>query len=735
MNSSLTVLSFLKIAVLFTAFAITFDYAKIKMRYLVYVSWLAFSLVLNEVFHFLSFGYGYFGTSTVGLFYATTTRYFVLLLIAFSFAAFLVKWALSEDRAKTFLRLHTPIVAILLIVTLGVTIVLPGMCNRVGFLDKHKKQAGIALPSGKTLDAVPLAHVKMEKGVPTYRHDEVIVSFVKGTKGRFTLYNVQGEVLLANVTLTRAYSLVETIVMLLLAVHAVIMLVSALMPLQTITPHSKENLGFLAENRTIVNVIYGAVAVGVLPLAWINHLAYLVAAVTLAFLSFRYRTYIYNVYYDTIEGRKREKTIILDLLYQISNSIAENKERSEIFELITSSAIRTTEARAGALFLVDPEDGMLVVQHVEGLFPPLFETNKYVREREERIRNKLLSDRIPVTHNSYLGLVAQEREPLLIKKAFNDERVLQTLPGFVSIDTLIATPLKMKDNLFGVLVVLNKEGDISFDENDLSLLGTLADQTAVSINNLHLYETIIDKEKSERDIAIAGEIQQNLLPTEAPGRGGDIHAFSFAAKGVGGDFYDYLDLGNGRLGAICVDVAGKGVPASLVMVMIRAVWRLAAPATMLPSEAVTRVNRGISGDLTAERYATLFYCIIDEEKKTMRYANAGHGPLLLYRAGKGEFEELDTEGIPVGIMMDSEYVDGETAVEKDDIAVMYTDGVTEAMTYDREQFGIERVKQCLMDYAPLSAKEICDKMYDDINVFVDGAPQHDDQTLVVIKIL
>ncbi len=148
---------------------------------------------------------------------------------------------------------------------------------------------------------------------------------------------------------------------------------------------------------------------------------------------------------------------------------------------------------------------------------------------------------------------------------------------------------------------------------------------------------------------------------------------------------------------------------------------------------MAKLNNTISLEIVEDRYATGFYLLFDGEKGIMSYTNAGHCPLILYRSHSDEFEFLDTEGMPIGIMSGVEYGQNYTIMERGDIAILYTDGITEAMNFKHEEFGFDRLKEVIRQYKRESSKEICNKIIEAIKVFAGNAPQHDDETILVLR--
>ena len=245
---------------------------------------------------------------------------------------------------------------------------------------------------------------------------------------------------------------------------------------------------------------------------------------------------------------------------------------------------------------------------------------------------------------------------------------------------------------------------------------------------------LLEKQRAEQELSVAADIQRKLLPQTSPDVSGMQLAFYFKpARGVGGDYYDFIQLPSSKVGVTMVDVAGKGVPAALVMVMIRSVLRTLAPSYDSTSQVVSRLNDILSRELSSDRYATMFYYTFDPVTHRVKYTNAGHGPAIFYSPSTGELRRLDTEGFPVGIVEGSFYGENEVVVREGDILVLYTDGITEAMNEDHELFGEENLIEVIKSNASLSAQEIKTRIVQAVGFFVGDAPQHDDMTLVVAK--
>lgn len=253
-------------------------------------------------------------------------------------------------------------------------------------------------------------------------------------------------------------------------------------------------------------------------------------------------------------------------------------------------------------------------------------------------------------------------------------------------------------------------------------------------------KNLADQERLQREMQVAQEIQQTLLPSDFPDlEGYELASHYEAAREVGGDYYDFVEVDKDTLGIVVADVSGKGVPGSLVMTMIRTALRTEARGVKDAAEVLARVNKFVSGDVKKGMFVTLFYVIIDSKHRRLNYASAGHNPMILYRASTKRTYYLNPRGFPVGIRLPDEdlfrkSIESDTIqLIEDDVLLIYTDGITEAMNSRRELFGEERLLKIIRDYGHLRVKPFVEKIKDEILSFTEGAPQSDDITLVSVK--
>ena len=251
---------------------------------------------------------------------------------------------------------------------------------------------------------------------------------------------------------------------------------------------------------------------------------------------------------------------------------------------------------------------------------------------------------------------------------------------------------------------------------------------------------LMEQERMQQEMQMAQEIQQMLLPRKVPElEGFELGSLYRAAKEVGGDYYDFLTVDERTVGVVVADVSGKGVPGSLVMTMIRTALRMEARGNRSASDVMAKMNSFVTEDMKKGMFVTMFYVVLDSVNRAFTYASAGHNPMILYRGESDATYFLKPKGIPVGIdVPDGELFRRTISVEKltlrqDDMLVIYTDGITEAMNEERDQFGEARLLAAIKKHGHGTAQEFADALNQEIHEFTGGAPQNDDITLVAIK--
>ncbi len=288
------------------------------------------------------------------------------------------------------------------------------------------------------------------------------------------------------------------------------------------------------------------------------------------------------------------------------------------------------------------------------------------------------------------------------------------------------------------------EGTVDEDEIDIDANDELG-EIAQAFNEMtskfrEAQINLVEQQRLQKELQVAQEIQQMLLPDDFPEViGYDIASYYQAAKEVGGDLFDFVEVDDQSIGICVADVSGKGVPGSLVMTMIRTALRLEARGNKNPADVLTKVNAFVTEDIKKGMFVTMFYVILDSRERMIYFSSAGHNPMILFRGKTKETYYLNPSGFPVGITLPdinlfAEKIQADRIrLHPDDILVLYTDGITEAMNAKRELFGEERFLAAIRKYGHLDVVDFVKSIKDEILNFTGGFEQNDDITLVAIK--
>lgn len=418
----------------------------------------------------------------------------------------------------------------------------------------------------------------------------------------------------------------------------------------------------------------------------------------------------------------------------LGNAITAKIDLSHVLEMIITAAVKNIGADAGTILMVDEYEDILRVRATYGIYPPLGPVPELARVTPASLKRYFADTPIPVGE-TVLGETVQSGRPSLIRDTRQDERMrYNSEDDILFVSSLAAIPLVVRNRALGVLSVLKRAENQFFDERDFQHLNTLAEYASITIDNLYTYTEVLEKREIERELDIAAQIQRKLLPDRLPIlESAELAVYNMPAKGVSGDYYDVFRLDADCIGIAICDVAGKGIPASLVMVMIRSILHLIVSTQRDAATTLNWINRGITGRIELDHFATIAFLIYDQKRREVLYANAAHLPLLVHRRASGITFKLDTQGLPIGIEPDARYEQKRFSVQPGDLLVLCTDGILEAMNPAGQQYGLSGLKRMVEKNADLSASDLVETIRADLARFVGTARQQDDQTLLLLK--
>lgn len=319
-------------------------------------------------------------------------------------------------------------------------------------------------------------------------------------------------------------------------------------------------------------------------------------------------------------------------------------------------------------------------------------------------------------------------------KNFLDKDEIKEIDELNALDIQLIVPMQLQGETKGAILLGKRINSTPFTDNDIEFIYSVGSLAIISIENRRLFREEIEKQKMEEELEIARDIQKNLLPHSIPQYDRfDVAALNISSKQVGGDFYDIIPLDEKSFCAAIADVSGKGVPAALLMANLQAFLKTTCKHGMLLDEATELINDLISENTMDGKFITFFWGVLNNSDMTLNYVNAGHNPPLLIRNKK--IIKLTKGGIILGVMKTFVPYESDTiALQKDDLLVLFTDGVTEARNKVEDEFGDDKLEQIAIDNSFRSAQEVLNIIQQEVQYFSTGIVQSDDITLLIIKV-
>lgn len=391
-------------------------------------------------------------------------------------------------------------------------------------------------------------------------------------------------------------------------------------------------------------------------------------------------------------------------LVRVGRELAARRPLPELFEVSLNLALDAVGAQRGVL--ITSEKGRLAVQAARG---DNFRISTAVRDR-----------------------VLEGKTSVLVQDVERDE-ALRERGSIVrhGVRSLMAVPLQTDERVIGLIYVDTPQLLREFTADDLSLLTVMANVAAIRIERERLVEVEQSERLLEQEFEQAAEVQRRMLPAEAPVVAGvDLAGQTVPCRAVGGDYYDFLAYPDGRVGLVIADVAGKGMPAALMMTGLQAKVQAFAESAAEPEAVVARLNRSLCATYPDNRFVTLVHCILDPRGGEVTYCNAGHNPPLLVRASE-EVVRLDEGGPVLGVLPLARFLGQRVRFEPGDVLLLYSDGVTEAVNPAGEEFGEERLVGILKQQGYGAAQAIVTSVYEAVQAWTEGQPAADDITVVV----
>ncbi|GBD90724.1 phosphoserine phosphatase RsbU [bacterium BMS3Abin04] len=413
-----------------------------------------------------------------------------------------------------------------------------------------------------------------------------------------------------------------------------------------------------------------------------------------------------------------ENSLAVERLKEINKTLdSKINQLSSLFDLSKEFSGIIEEKRVSKLLVFSVIAQMLV--------------SKFALVTCENRKPKVLESRIPVDElENVLGdcLLVGETEPL------DEIKIKEKYSKLWNLGIVLAIPMLIKGETKGLILLGKRLNNLTYTKSDIEYVSSVGGLAIISIENSRLFKEAIEKQKMEKDLEIAKNIQQNLLPSSIPKLEEiEISAYNKTARQVGGDYYDLIKLNDKELLLAIADVSGKGVQAALLMANLQAFLKSIVKQNIPLVHASNLINDLVSENTTNGSFITFFWGKLNLETKVFEYVNAGHNPPLLLR--NGEIIKLKKGGMILGVMNTViPYESEKVSLKTDDVIVLFTDGITEAMNTKNEEYSDERLEELSLQKANASSEEILNAIIDDIHEHTWDAEQSDDITCLVIKV-
>lgn len=406
----------------------------------------------------------------------------------------------------------------------------------------------------------------------------------------------------------------------------------------------------------------------------------------------------------------------LALLYRLSQSFNTSLDLDEVLNRVIDEVIEILHAERGFILLIGP-DGTQTFSVARGL------DRKTIDQPQFQVSQSMVQK------------VIEDGRPILTSDAQADSRFnMRQSVMLLGLHSILCVPLKVKDEIHGVVYADNRFEIGIFTQADLDLLNAIASIAAIAIENARLYLLAVEKGRMQRELQLAREMQATFLPEEIPhAPGWEFAAHWEPAREVAGDYYDFIPLDQDVLGMVIADVTDKGAPAALFMIFTNSILRASVHSTIPPVKSITNANRLICSKSPNAMFVSMVYLSLKYSTGQVTYVNAGHNPPLLYHAKENRLDRLSRTGMVLGIEPDTDYSERTIQLDPGDFLLLYTDGLTDAINPQGQDFGMAHLEQVVLSNRHASADEMIRALQDALIAHTREVTPFDDVTLLMVR--
>ena len=436
------------------------------------------------------------------------------------------------------------------------------------------------------------------------------------------------------------------------------------------------------------------------------------------------------------EKNKRIIDTSKDIISKMSTFFSSDNSMEKFLEYCNDLLTQRINADGCVILVPDDYDNTLAVKSFKGSFPPPYKLPEDLPHKPIRVETNLRFAQFQMQDNIF-GEIFTSGEPALISDSIKDPRIYQNGPeDFLRCGSYIFAPIKQVDETIGVIALSRNPDKEKFSQEDFETAIILADAVSTAMKPLYSFLDYAEHTELNKGGSIASKYQKDLLPAKLPVIPGiQIGCFSNSAENVCGDFYDMIVSRRDRVSFVMADIAGKGMNSLIVMIMIRAILRLAVNTAQSAATILSWANRGICLDTSKiDHFASIALINYDATTKTAEIATCGINPVYLYTASTKEITQISTPTEPMGVTKETVFKDFKLNMNSGDIIITCTDGLLESLNENGVQYSSENLKKVIAKNSTLNAKEITNRIKDDLKKYVGIAQQYDDQSVLVVKI-
>ncbi len=420
---------------------------------------------------------------------------------------------------------------------------------------------------------------------------------------------------------------------------------------------------------------------------------------------------------DTLQQKINDLTSLIEVSAIISSTL----DLEELMNLVMEKAQAVMTAEASSVMLLNEETGMLECEIALGTVQEKVKNNIYLKLGQ-----------------GIAGWVAQHGEAIIVPDVDSDSRFYSEIDNSTGFKTrsILAAPLKVKDKVIGVAEVINRRDARPFTEDDLAIFTTFCRQVALAIENAKMHRYMLEQQRMQQQLESAHSIQQSFMPQAFPHSDQDkyiVYAKNIPATSVGGDLFDFIEIGADRLAFVIGDVSGKGVPAALYMARLISDLRYYCLMVERPKDLMQTINSILLERSRQGMFVTLIYMVLDTKSGELTITNGGHLPPFWYQKQSGACTKINSSaGIPLGILSGVEFSEQVIQLQPGDQVLLYTDGVTEAKNTRGNMFSVERLEN-IFAKSRRHPRVLIEQIIKQLKKYSKNVPQHDDITLLGIK--